>query len=162
MEKFLVALDNTEVSLNITSYLARTMRGAPHIHLTLYHVLPNVSPKILTKEEVQKFAEIHEKYPHFRGLFWRSEDEEKMNGIFHKAMELLHEGGFNKDQVFTHFRVHSGEVAPLILEGAKQLNCSTIVMGRRGLSRVRKFLWGSVSRSVTKMSKNITVWIVDS
>ncbi len=162
MERFLVALDNTEVSLKSIAYLARVLRGSPHVHLALCHVLPTASPNILTKEEVQRITKIHEEQPRLRGLYWLLEDEDKMNVIFNRAREILWEGDFTADQISTHFRVHSGEVAVVILDEARHLNCSTIVLGRRGLGRVREFLWGSVSRSVAKLAREITVWIVDS
>ncbi len=162
MERFLVALDNTAISLKSIFYLTRVLKGASHTHLTLCHVLPTASPNILTKEEVQRITQIHEEQPRLRGLYWLEEDESKMNMIYQKASEILLNGGFSPEQISRHFRVHSGEVAPVILDEAKHLDCSTIVLGRRGLSRVREFLWGSVSRSVARLSRDITVWIVDS
>ncbi len=162
MERFLVALDNKEISLKSISYLARILKGSDPIHLTLCHVLPTASPNILTKEEVQRITRVHEEHPRLRGLYWVLEDEDKMNEVFHKATEILVQAGFSPGQISRHFRVHSGEVAPVILDEAKHLNCSTIVLGRRGLSRFREFLWGSVSRTVARLSRDITVWIVDS
>jgi nucleotide-binding universal stress UspA family protein len=57
--------------------------------------------------------------------------------------------------------VESAEVAQVILEQARAFNCSTIVVGRRGLSRVKEFFLGSVSKSLVGFAKNRTVWVVD-
>ena len=161
MEHFIVALNDTPGSLKSIHYINRTLQGVKHIHLTLFHVLDKASPNLLKKEEVRRIERIHEERPHLSGYFWTLENEQKMLDTFHQAKLLLLEGGFPEEQIGTHFSVQSAEVAQVILEEAKALKCSTIVMGRRGLGRVKEFFLGSVSNTVTKFARNMTVWVVD-
>ena len=53
----------------------------------------------------------------------------------------------------------SGDPADEILKNAKKMNCDSIVMGKRGLSKMEKLLMGSVSDKVSKLS-NIPVTVV--
>lgn len=161
MEHFLVALDGTPGSLKTIHYLNRVIRGAPHTLLTLFHVLPLASQNLLRREDVQRIEKIQEDQPQLSGYFWTSEDEEKMNQSFREARSLLLEGGFSESRIRTHFGVQSSDVADVILQQAGALRCSTIVLGRRGLSRVREFFLGSVSNTVTRMARGMTVWVVD-
>ena len=84
-----------------------------------------------------------------------------MNECFQEAQQLLLQGGFLESQIKTHFGVQSSEVAQIILYEATALHCSTIVLSRRGLSRVKEFFLGSVSNTVTKMAREMTVWVID-
>jgi len=162
MEHFLVALDGTAGSLKSIHYLNRVLRGVRHVKLTLFHVIPVTSPNLLKREEVQRIEQIHEEQPHLSGYFWTTEDEQKMNKAFSEARSLLLDGGFPEGQLTTYFSIQSTDIAQVILKEARNLKCSTIVVGRRGLSRVREFFLGSVSNSVTKSAREATVWVVDS
>lgn len=161
MERFLIALDDTAGSLKSIHYLTRILTGVRHVHLTLFHVLDTVSPNLLKRDEVSRIEQIHEELPHLSGYFWATEAEARMRHTFHQAKLLLLAGGFPEDRIRTHFSVQSTEVAQVILNEAKALQCSTIVMGRRGLGRVKEFFLGSVSNTVTKFAREMTVWVVD-
>ncbi len=161
MEHFLVALDGTPGSLKSIHYLNRILKGTRHVHLTLFHVLPRVSPNLLKREEVQRIEQLHEEQPYLGGYFWTTEDQLKMQSAFTEARTLLREGGFPESHVQIHFTVQSAEVAQVILKEARALHCSTIVMGRSGLSKVREFFLGSVCNTVTKLAREMTVWVVD-
>ncbi len=161
MDSFLVTLDGTHGSLKSIRYLNRILKGAKHIRLVLFHVIPTTSPNLLKKEEVQRIEKIHAEQAHLKGYFWTREDEDRMNLAFQEARQLLLEGGFSNAQVTTRFSVQSAEVAQVILEEGKRLECSTIVIGRRGLSRVKELFLGSVSKTVTKLARSMTVWVVD-
>jgi nucleotide-binding universal stress UspA family protein len=46
------------------------------------------------------------------------------------------------------------------VEEARNSSCGTIVMGRRGLSRVEEFFMGRVSKKVLQLAKWNAVWVV--
>jgi nucleotide-binding universal stress UspA family protein len=161
MEHFLIALDDTPGSLKSIHYINKVLAGLTHIRLTLMHVLDTASPNLLKREEVRHIEQIHEGRPDLSGYFWTTEAEEKMHEIFREAQTLLLKGGFSQEQIKTHYSVQSTDVAQVILNEAKALDCSTIVLGRRGLGRVKEFFLGSVSNKVTKFARAMTVWVVD-
>lgn len=161
MEHFLVALDGNEASRKVTGYIGRILKGIPHVQLTLFHVLPMVSPNFLGEDRVRRIEKIQEENEHLSGYFWSEEDEEKMNRCFEEACRWLLDAGFVPGQIRSRFSVESTEVARVILKEAQSLGCTTVVMGRRGLGRVKEFFLGSVSSTVTKQARGFTVWVVD-
>lgn len=161
MQQFLIALDGTPGSLKTIHYINRVLRGSAEIRFRLFHVLPTASPNLLKKDEIARIEQMHEDHPHLSGYFWTREDQEKMNKTFQEASALLVQAGFSEKQIETCFGVESDEIAQVILRQAHALGCSTIVMGRRGLGRVKEFFLGSVSKSVVAHARATTVWVVD-
>lgn len=161
MEHLLIALDVVPGSLKSVRYVNRLLKGTGGVKLTLFHVIPPASPDILKRVEVQRLERVQEEQPALSGYFWTEEDEERMKRAFQEAKELLLQGGFGEAQISSHFSVQSTELAQVIVKEAKNLKCSTIVIGRRGLGRVKEFFLGSVSNSVTKLARGLTVWVVD-
>jgi len=161
MERFLVALDNSESSSRVILYLIRVLAGTPHVRLILFHVLPTLSPDFLKRDDMRHIELMHAEHPGLRGYFWAREDESSMEQNFEEARHTLIHGGFSEAQLSTAFTVQSGEVAEILIKETRKHQCSTLVVGRRGLSRLKELFLGSVSKSVTKLARGITVWIVD-
>lgn len=161
MERFLIAMDCTPGFLKSIDYINRVLKGAVQAQIVLFHVIPAVSPNLLKRDEVQRLERVHEECPALRGYFWKQEDEDQMNRAFDEARRLLLESSFSDTQVRTHFSVESTEIAQVILNNARELGCSTIVMERKRLSRVKELLLGSVTSTLVKLARGITVWVVD-
>jgi nucleotide-binding universal stress UspA family protein len=85
---------------------------------------------------------------------------EKMTAELASAEKKLVDLGFNKHQIST--KLVSGVVsrAAAIAAEADQQNYGTIVMGRRGHSRVRDFFIGRVTNKVIHLARERTVWVV--
>ena len=161
MERLLIALDSAHDSLKSIHYLARLLVPSENLHLTLFHVISTISPDMLKGEELRHIESLHGEEPQLTGYFWKQEDEARMEATFLEARRLLAEAGFDPSRIKTRFAVQYDDVAQVIVKEAKSLRCSTIVVGRRGMGRVKEFLLGSVSSSVTKLARGMTVWIVD-
>ena len=54
----------------------------------------------------------------------------------------------------------AGSPAHAIVEEAEKGKYDTILVGRRGLSKVEEFMMGRVSNRVIHMAKDKTVWVV--
>ncbi|SFM48040.1 universal stress protein [Thermodesulforhabdus norvegica] len=161
MNSILVALDGTPASLKVVKYVAEIIGHLPKTTVYLFHVVPMVSPNLLTSEEVRRIEKIHEEVEHLSGFFWSKESEEKMFQIFSEAVNLLKSQGIPEENIKTFFDVASDTIANLILRHARRLNCRTIAVGRRGLGRVKEILIGSTSSTVVRNAKGHTVWVVD-
>ncbi len=161
MERVLIAMDDRPGSLKAVQYLTRMLKGADHVEFILFHVLPPASPNLLSKDVIRRIEAVHETHPHVSGYFWNPEDEDKMRRTFAVARDILREGGVEESRILEDFGVEGQEIAYIIMERAKALRCSTVVLGRRGLSRVKEFFLGSVSKSVIGLARGVTVWIVD-
>lgn len=161
MERFLIALDCLPGCLKIVDYLVRVLKGSQSCEFNFFHVLPTSSPDKLRKEEVHRIELLHASRQDLAGYFWRDEDEKSMTRYFEQAGEVLDLGGFPGDRVSFHFSVESGDISDLILSKSKELDCSTIILGRRRLSRVKELLLGSVSSAVLRMARGSAVWVIE-
>ena len=56
--------------------------------------------------------------------------------------------------------VFQGEPADDIFKEAKEKGYGTIVMGRRGISGFKEFVFGSVTKRILNQSTGLSVWIV--
>ena len=84
-----------------------------------------------------------------------------MAHCFAQAKEKLVLGGFRPESISSEFCVESGDMAGIILAKAAELGCSTMVLGRRRLSRVKEFLLGSVSTAVIKSARESAIWVIE-
>ena len=66
----------------------------------------------------------------------------------------------NRERVEIKLRTGMGSRAGAIIEQAKLGGYGTIVLGRRGLSKIPEFFIGRVSNKVIQMAKERAVWIV--
>ncbi|MFZ2446590.1 MAG: universal stress protein [Syntrophobacteraceae bacterium] len=161
MERVLIALDCIPGGRKIVDYLARVLEGTRGCEFVLFHILPTASPGKLRMGEVERIERIHSERPDLAGYFWREEDEKCMRDAFALARETLTGSGFGEELISSHFSVESGDLADIILQKADEFGCSTIIMGRRRIGRVKGFLLGSVSGAVLKMARGKSVWVID-
>jgi nucleotide-binding universal stress UspA family protein len=161
MERFLIALDCSPNCLKVVEYVARILNGDGRFEFMVYHILPTTSPDKLRRGQVERIESIHPNRPDLAGYFWRGEDEQNMERCFSQAKEVLVGGGFQDERISFHYGVESGDLADIIIDKAVELRCTTIVLGRKQLSRVKEFFLGSVSSAVLKMSRGIAVWVIE-
>jgi nucleotide-binding universal stress UspA family protein len=103
-----------------------------------------------------------------RGLeSWTADASEELQNAEKAATTLLEESvdrlertGLNRDRISTKIRSGAASRAEAIVEEARNSGCGTIVMGRRGLSRVKEFFMGRVSKKVLQLAKWTAVWVV--
>ncbi len=130
MDKFLVAIDSSEISLKVVDFASNlaTSKGA---ELCLVHVV----------RKEQQFTE----------SIWEQVEE-----VFHKmAAEILFsasqragDAGVEKIEV----EILSGDPARAIVEFADQHQCSAIIIGSHGQGQVSGLLLGSVSYKVLSLA----------
>jgi nucleotide-binding universal stress UspA family protein len=89
------------------------------------------------------------------------EDEEKIGKFFAQATEVLLQTGVQPEQIRSKFSVKKGEIADAILEEVELGHFGTLVLGRRGLSRVREVFQGSVSTKVVREARGCAVCVVE-
>ena len=161
MERFLIALDCLPGCTKIIDYILRVLTGTRDFEFVIFHVLATESPDKLRRGEVRRIEQKHAARPDLAGYFWKEEDEKNMTRCFEEAKDKLVLGGFRPEAVSCCFGVESGYMADIILAKAAGSKCSTIVLGRRRLSRVKEFLIGSVSSNVIKLARGSAVWVID-
>jgi nucleotide-binding universal stress UspA family protein len=155
--KYLVAMDGSDEAMRAVDYVGDIL-GGTDCAVTLFHVLRGFeflslgfegafvpSPEVLGGEEI-------------KAEFQRA--EEAMKTVCTQAIDRLEQAGIKRDQINTKIVAGAASRAKAIVEAAKNEGYGTIVVGRRGLSRVEEFFMGRVSSKVMQLAKDMAVWVV--
>ncbi|MDW8478877.1 MAG: universal stress protein [Xanthomonadales bacterium] len=129
----IVGLDGSEGSRRALDFAIRRAKAGQH-ELLLACVIPHSTRAILTIDELT------------RNEAWRLAQRERAEReILGPALALAAEAG-----VRASTRIEFGEPAEVLGEIAKEIGASHIVVGRRGLSRIKALLFGSVAASLVQ------------
>jgi len=60
----------------------------------------------------------------------------------------------------TRLETRASEVARTVLKEAREGGYGSIMIGRRGISRAKRFLFGSVSNRIVQEARDMAVWVV--
>jgi nucleotide-binding universal stress UspA family protein len=149
-KKMLLAVDSSENSRKAVDYLG-AFAAHTGAEVTLFHVVRSVGlgfvdDLALRDQEMEK---------------WLMEEAERdIPRMFRAYKESLEKAGVAPSRIVSKVIMHSSSRAGDIVKEAKDGRYGTIVMGRRGLSKVREFLMGRVSKKVLDRGEGFAVWIV--
>lgn len=107
--------------------------------------------KVVTAVDIAPFASFPDPGVYARLIDSAKEDAERMQSA---ALEKLKEGGINAEG-----GVLEGSPADAILTSASEFKADLVVVGRRGIRGLKRFLMGSVSANVVNNS-NCDVLVV--
>jgi nucleotide-binding universal stress UspA family protein len=159
MKKMLIAIDGSESSFRAVEYAAQQFSGLNDLQITLLHVLPYPPAPlwddghIPTKEEkVEREAAIER---------WLAGQRVKSEPLFDKALSVLTRQGIPASRIGKKMISDSIDIAGSIIEEATDGAYQTLVLGRRGLSPVKKFLMGSVTAKVITHGAGMAICVVE-
>lgn len=147
----LIAFDDSENAMRAVNFAAKHL--ARDENVTLFSVI----------EDSQSLCEMNspELTPYFKSeqqAFCTLED--KKRELIEKAIEAarrsLIDSGFEPDRVKTKTQKRKASVAKDILAEAES-GYDAVIIGRRGVSAIQDFLFGSVSQKVLNSIKNAAV-----
>ncbi len=146
-ENILIALDSSENAMRAVEYVATTLGGFD-FNITLLNVIRGV-----------RYFQ-----PEFPDLFLPKVQmeaaEKEISSVFDKAKRCLTDAGFKSNQITTKIISDAYSRSEAIVQEARAGDYGTIVLGRRGLSRVKEFFMGRVSKKVIQTIRNRAVWVV--
>lgn len=144
-KKILIAVDGSENAMRAVDYAASTLGGF-EFEITLLNVIR---------------GDLEAEIPHLFFSEKSLEDAKKeINAIFDNAKQRLSDAGFQSNQITTKIVSGTRSRAGAIIQEARDGDYGTIVLGRRGLSRVREFFMGRVGNKVITTIRNRAVWVV--
>jgi nucleotide-binding universal stress UspA family protein len=148
-KRMLVAVDASENSRKAVDYAGR-LATATEADLTLYHVVRKcgigfLDDLSLGDEEINGFME---------------QVEMDIKRMFRSYKSHLENAGVPPSRISTKRTLLSYSRSGDILREASEAACGTIVLGRRGLSRVHQFSMGRVTNKVLIRAAEYAVWIV--
>ena len=83
-----------------------------------------------------------------------------MESVFADATKRLLRAGLAPARISEKVLRGSSNPANAILEEAEAGGYDTIVVGRRGLSKVQEFFMGRVSNKIIQLAGDKTVWVI--
>jgi nucleotide-binding universal stress UspA family protein len=155
-QKILIALDGSEISSKIVEFAAKTV--SENSVITLFSVIPNVDLLCeLDPPFIKGFAP--KQYPDYCRTI---QDEKKrlLEETLQAGRQVFLGAGFKAESMSTKVEIMNNDIALTIIEEARA-GYDLIVLGRRGHSGLKKFLFGSVSQKVLQAVKDISVLIVE-
>ncbi|MCD6294258.1 MAG: universal stress protein [Deltaproteobacteria bacterium] len=155
--KVLLALDASEGAMKGVDHVG-AMLGKSDYEVVLLHVIREVNSYSWLREGE---GLIPSKLTGDTDVKWLEDVRMEMGPVFDEARTRLINAGFDANRVTTKFITNAGSRAGAIVEEAQEGGYGTIVVGRRGLSKVQEFFMGRVSNKVLHLAKDMAVWIVD-
>ena len=147
-KNILIAVDESENACRAVSYVGQLLAGQKGFKVLVLHVI--------RQPEEDFFPNTAEKDK------WLDEYTLKVDAMLKRYREMLISDGFEPGDVSVRATLRTcPSLAECILAERNQTNCSTIVVGRQGLSRSEEFLFGSVSSKIVNHARNCTVWVVE-
>ncbi len=146
--KALLALDGSKDSMRAVDCVCATLGDCEVCETELVHVIREdhtfhkESQKVVLKNDSFKEA------------------KKSISAFFDEAKSLLIKSGFESDQISTEIITDAYSRAGAIVQEAEKGNYGTIVVARKGLSKVRDFFIGRVSSKVIQLARKKAVWVV--
>lgn len=145
--KILLAYDGSEGARHAVDFVGRTLGGLD-FKVCLMHAMRGRENEHPAKQQLYSPRQYVESA--------RKQMTDELNAARNKLIDM----GFKANQLSTRLVTGVASRAAAIAAEAQQKNYGTIVMGRRGLSRVREFFIGRVTNKVIHMARERTVWII--
>jgi nucleotide-binding universal stress UspA family protein len=156
--KVLACLDGSEESMLALTHLADVLDTSKNFEITLFHVVPgfhsfrNFVREVFSSEGDKTAIEQID-----REL---DKAAAALEPSFDKARAALISRGVDPARIQQKIARGAGNSAQAIVEEAEKGGYDTILVGRRGLSKVEEYTMGRVSNRVIHMAKDRTVWVV--
>jgi nucleotide-binding universal stress UspA family protein len=148
--RILLALDQSNDAMQAVEYVATTLDGSAFT-VTLFHVVRDFN--FLDQRFGTVINLTHKKE-------WVEEAKLAVKPVFEEARGRLVDAGLDPKRINTKLIEGASSRAGAIVEEATKGGYGTIVVGRRGVSKVYEFLMGRVSNKVIQMAKDQAVWVV--
>lgn len=161
--RVLVAVDGSKDSTRAVKYVGRLLRSTPGVNVTLFHVL-NPLPPVLREhggsEDPVREEALGRQLRKDRKIWYRKEQKLESN-ILSKTHRTLEGTGFPASQIRLKFGYEEANVVETILEEARKGRYQAIVVGRHGLSGLKKLFFGGITRRLLQQATGRTVWVVE-
>ncbi|MDO9462403.1 MAG: universal stress protein [Deltaproteobacteria bacterium] len=128
------------------------------VEVTLFSVLPE-APGTGLEKEPSLHPVFASKMLELKGL--TEEKRKMMESVTALARKVLEEAGIPDNKVIVKIQVKKVGIARDIMLEAQEGKYNAIVVGRRGVSAIKEFMFGSISNKVVSFARNCTVWVVD-
>jgi len=154
-KKLLIAFDDSENAMRAVKSVATFF--ARDTQVTLFHVAQDSSALCRMNS-----PELTPLFKHEQSEFCTLEDKKRelVENALKEAREVLVTNGFSENNItFKHEKTKHGVARDIINEAT--LNYDVLVLGKRGISGIRDFLFGGTTQKVINGVDNVSVFIVN-
>ncbi len=154
-KKILLAVDASPASMKAVEFVASLLGGQGY-NVCIFHAIPGLGAIKFDLAEVDERETLEVDMSDTCLETFKF----KVARLFRDVKDMLMASGFESEKISEKILsgVHSRSDA--IVKEAEDEGYGTIVVGRRGLSRVEAFFMGRVGHEVVYGGKNFTVWVV--
>ena len=154
-QKILIAFDDSENAMRAVQYVAETY--SPDNQITLFSVLHDTaalcdmnSPELTPyfKSQQQAFCTLEEK------------KKSLVSTALAKAKDLLLNAGFDGESISIKTEPKKKGIARDLVAEAKS-GYDLVVIGRRGISGIKEYFFGSISQKVLQLLDDTSILIVN-
>ena len=149
--KVLVPVVSAPNSKRVLDKVAWLLAESGPMEVTILHVVES----LVVKEMSSMWAGLAEE-----GTDVQERVLEDAEDMLAQAKAYLEERGIPPFAIRTSLEKTPSGVARTILETAREGAYGTVVIGRRGISRAKRFLFGSVSNKVVQHARDMAVWVI--
>ena len=149
-KKVLICVDRSGNALRAVDHVGFMLSGTD-CRITLFNTMRDLK-RMIPKEVVEEAPELEK--------LWEEKAAREVGETMKKAKAMLIEAGIPEDQISKRVVQGSRSPADDIIKEAKEKGYGTIVMGRRGISGFKKFVFGSVTKRILNQAAGFVVWIV--
>lgn len=160
--RILVAVDGSKDSVRAVKYVGQLLHAAPGIWITLFHVLGPLPPILrehggsedpLREEQLGRQLRKDQEA-------WYGKERKRESDILSRACQALEKTGFDRSRIRLTFG-YEEDVAGAILQKARKGRYKTIVVGRHGVSSLKRFFLGGITHRLLQQSTESVVWVVE-
>lgn len=156
--KILLTLDGSDSSTRAARYVANLLGNQPDVSITLFHTLVPIPPSLLEAGSFEAEAQLE-----LQRTEWVKAEQAAECDIFDPVREMFKQAGFEGKQIQSKCQrlTAQSDVAHEILKECREGGYDTVVIGKRGRSRIAAFLTGSITEKVVRHAKGCAVWVID-
>ncbi|BCR06980.1 hypothetical protein DESUT3_40490 [Desulfuromonas versatilis] len=154
MKKALIAVDGSPNAQRAVEYAAQILPRLEECEAYLLALAPSIAEQSDELDPAVAEPELHGDEDH-RGEF------ERLSTALEASAGLLVSAGVRPERISSKVLGLRISKAQDIVDEARAQGCDTIILGRRGQSRLRALLLGSVSAEVVTKAAGLSVWVVE-
>lgn len=152
--KILIAIDGSENAMRAVEYVGQMVKGAD-IAVTLFQVIRSFDFKLPGPDEHFFKPEGNPGWPD------ESRESQTVRTTFEKAVKILESTGLDPRRITTKIISGVATRSGTIIAQAMTGDYGTIVIGRRGHSKVGEFHMGRVTNKVIQLAGKMVVWVIN-
>ncbi|MBI4772669.1 MAG: universal stress protein [Deltaproteobacteria bacterium] len=152
-KKVLICVDGSDSALETIQYVSN-MLPPEMVDIVLFHVRTPIPEDLW---DLEKGSEFHSQLAPVAA--WAMQQESEIRSFMSKAKHILTEAHFPEEKIIPTIRDKRAGVARDLIQESQE-GYHAVVVGRRGFSRLKELILGSVATKLIERASNVPIWVV--